>query len=63
MTTSCNKFYLVEGWEDCYDVVYFGAFDVSMADFYSWNPSLGGYQCPGIQAGSYVCVGVLDGSS
>lgn len=55
-TGQCQHWYQSEG-QSCSDIVaMFGAF--SLADFISWNPSVGGESCGGIVDGAWYCVGV-----
>lgn len=56
MSTNCNRFYLVQSGDGCYDI----ASDESIAldDLYSWNPALNG-DCTGLFPNYYLCVGVM----
>ncbi|KAL4866903.1 hypothetical protein BDV12DRAFT_198756 [Aspergillus spectabilis] len=57
---SCNKFYLVAAGDTCYDIAV--EYGVELQQFYEWNPAVGN-SCSGLQAGYYVCVGVLGQST
>ncbi|KAL5337117.1 hypothetical protein BJX70DRAFT_389455 [Aspergillus crustosus] len=54
---TCNSFYFVEEGDYCEEIVSsFGNF--TLDQFYSWNPAVQN-DCSGLQAGYYVCVGVV----
>ncbi|KAF7184584.1 hypothetical protein CNMCM7691_005768 [Aspergillus felis] len=56
MTTSCNKFYLVQPNDSCYGIA--ATSNIALPDFYSWNPALNG-DCSGLYPDYYVCVGLV----
>ncbi|RDW84131.1 uncharacterized protein DSM5745_04457 [Aspergillus mulundensis] len=56
MTSSCGTFYDVQAGDGCWDIA--NRYGVALADFYSWNPAVGD-NCGGLQAGVYVCVGLV----
>lgn len=57
MTTSCNKFHLVQNGDSCAAIQ--STYGVgSFADLFSWNPALGN-DCQFLLPGNYICVGVL----
>lgn len=60
MTSNCDKFYLVQPDDGCYDLA--AANDIALSDFYSWNPALNG-DCSGLYPNYYVCVGVFSSTS
>lgn len=60
MTSNCDKFYLVKTDDGCYYLA--AAKDISLSDFYSWNPALNG-DCSGLYPNYYVCVGVFSSTS
>ncbi|KAL8758634.1 MAG: hypothetical protein Q9184_003869 [Pyrenodesmia sp. 2 TL-2023] len=56
LVTTCSTFYKVVDGDYCEKIVSsYGTF--SLADFYTWNPSLG-TNCGSLFVGYYVCVGV-----
>jgi LysM repeat protein len=59
MTTNCNKFYLVQPNDSCYDIA--ATSNIALPDFYSWNPALNG-DCSGLYPDYYVCVGLVSSS-
>ncbi|KAL5087856.1 hypothetical protein Trisim1_007507 [Trichoderma cf. simile WF8] len=56
MTTSCNKFYLVQSGDSC--AVIATTYNVPLATFYSWNPAVGS-SCATLDVGYYVCVDAI----
>ncbi|KAK1241792.1 hypothetical protein MKX07_007615 [Trichoderma sp. CBMAI-0711] len=56
MTTSCNKFYLVQSGDSCAAIA--TKYNVPLATFYSWNPAVGS-SCATLDLGYYVCVGAI----
>jgi LysM repeat protein len=60
MTSSCNTFYLVQSGDECGTIA--SIHGVSLANFYLWNPAVGN-SCAGLQAGEYVCVNVIGGTT
>ncbi|KAM0470185.1 hypothetical protein ACHAPX_010071 [Trichoderma viride] len=57
MTTSCNKFYLVQSGDSC--AVIATTYNVPLATFCSWNPAVGS-SCATLDVGYYVCVDAID---
>ncbi|KAK9769569.1 putative LysM domain-containing protein [Seiridium cardinale] len=55
MTSNCDQFYLVQARDGCWAISQ--AYDISLDDFYSWNPTVGS-DCQFLQADEYVCVGL-----
>ncbi|PIA99826.1 hypothetical protein CB0940_02390 [Cercospora beticola] len=54
---TCQQYYFVQQGDFCQAIVdQYGTF--SLSQFYSWNPAVGN-TCGGLQAGYYVCVGVI----
>lgn len=56
MTSSCDVFTVVQSDTTCDDIV--SEYDISLADFYAWNPAVGD-ECTDLDTGFYVCVGIL----
>jgi hypothetical protein len=56
MTSDCDLFHLVVSGDGCYAIA--TAADISLADFYTWNPAVGS-TCATLYLGYYVCIGVL----
>ncbi|PYH98159.1 hypothetical protein BO71DRAFT_282154, partial [Aspergillus ellipticus CBS 707.79] len=54
MVSGCERFYLVEEGNDCYDIALEA--NIAESDFYAWNPAVG-TDCSGLEAGEYVCLG------
>ncbi|KAJ5660691.1 carbohydrate-binding module family 50 protein [Penicillium longicatenatum] len=54
MVSGCERFYLVESGNDCYDIALEA--NIAVTDLYTWNPALG-TDCSGLEAGEYVCLG------
>ncbi|KAK3303763.1 uncharacterized protein B0T15DRAFT_283482 [Chaetomium strumarium] len=57
MVDYCKKFTKVNPGDTC-DIISFFNGPISTADFIKWNPGVGGQECRGLQAGTYVCIGV-----
>ncbi len=55
MVSGCERFYLVEANDGCYDI----ATDAGIAldDFYTWNPAVKN-DCSLLLSGFYVCIGL-----
>ncbi|KAL4734491.1 hypothetical protein BDV11DRAFT_212743 [Aspergillus similis] len=53
---NCNEYYFVEKGDICAAIL--SQYDISMAEFYSWNPTVGS-DCSTMEYGYYVCVGVF----
>ncbi|OAL43397.1 LysM domain protein [Pyrenochaeta sp. DS3sAY3a] len=60
MTANCNKFYFVVAGDGCYDIA--AGNSISLDDFYAWNPAVGN-TCAALWTKTYVCVGILGGST
>ncbi|KAM0511472.1 hypothetical protein ACHAPE_009826 [Trichoderma viride] len=56
MTTSCNKFDLVQSGDSCAAIA--SKYSIPLATFYSWNPAVGS-SCSTLDLGYYVCVGAI----
>ncbi|KAI1281721.1 carbohydrate-binding module family 50 protein [Xylaria sp. FL0933] len=56
MVSDCNDFYFVKSGDTCDNIA--ADEGISSADFYAWNPAVGGNTCKSLQAGTYACVGV-----
>lgn len=52
---NCTKYHVVVEGDGCYDISV--AYDISLSDFYSWNPDIG-TDCYNLWLGYGVCVGV-----
>lgn len=59
MISDCDEFYLVQSGDSCSVVA--ADFDISLTDFYAWNPAVGD-SCAGLELGVFVCIG-LQGSA
>ncbi|KAJ4424542.1 hypothetical protein N0V82_000866 [Gnomoniopsis sp. IMI 355080] len=59
MVSDCDEFYLVQSGDSCSVVA--SDFDISLMDFYTWNPAVGD-TCAGLELGVFVCIG-LQGSA
>ncbi|KAH8891699.1 hypothetical protein GQ53DRAFT_720373 [Thozetella sp. PMI_491] len=57
MTESCSAFYLTKKGDTCGGIA--TSHGISLQDFISWNPGVGGASCPTLWADAYVCVNVL----
>ncbi|CUS15663.1 unnamed protein product, partial [Tuber aestivum] len=55
ISPNCNKWYFVVSGDTCAAIA--TANGIKLADFYSWNPSVGS-TCGSLWLGYYVCVGV-----
>ncbi|KAL4733439.1 hypothetical protein BDV11DRAFT_175699 [Aspergillus similis] len=60
MVSDCDTFYLVVSGDSCAAIA--ASYDISLADFYAWNPAVGD-TCSSLWVDDYVCVGVVDGAS
>lgn len=58
MTENCNKFHKVVSGDQCGVIASDNG--VSIEDFYSWNPAVGG-ECRTLIVGYHVCVGIIGG--
>ncbi|KAJ5809559.1 uncharacterized protein N7503_001777 [Penicillium pulvis] len=56
MVSTCDLFHLVVSGDTC--AVIAKNEDISLTDFYSWNPAVGS-SCAYLDLGDYVCVGVI----
>ncbi|KAJ6013997.1 hypothetical protein N7540_008588 [Penicillium herquei] len=54
MVSGCERFYLVESGNDCYDIALEA--NIALTDLHTWNPALGS-DCSSLEAGDYVCLG------
>lgn len=59
MVSDCDDFYLVQSGDTCSVIA--ADFDISLTDFYAWNPAVGN-TCAGLELGVFVCIG-LQGSA
>lgn len=57
MVDNCNDFYKVVSGDNCQGVS--SKKHISLDDFLTWNPQVGGRSCSGLWAGAYVCVSVI----
>ncbi len=55
MTKGCIKFHKVVTGDDCTKIATAG--NVTLSDFYKWNPGVGVNTCTTLWIGAYVCVG------
>ncbi|PYH91868.1 LysM domain protein [Aspergillus ellipticus CBS 707.79] len=55
LVANCDNYYYVEKGDSCSAIL--TEFDITMADFYAWNPAVGS-NCNTMQYGYYVCVGI-----
>ncbi|PYI34514.1 LysM domain protein [Aspergillus indologenus CBS 114.80] len=55
LTSKCDDYYYVNEGDDC--TAGLEEFDITMAEFYAWNPAVGS-DCNTMEYGYYVCVGV-----
>jgi hypothetical protein len=60
MVNNCSKFHYIASGTVCSQVTSYNK--ISLADFVKWNPTVKS-DCTGMQAGVYVCVGVLGGTT
>ena len=56
MIGSCNKFYLVQSGDTCYDIAANNS--ISLTTFYDWNPAVD-TSCAHLDIGDYVCIGII----
>ena len=52
MEAGCERFYLVDSGDDCYDITLDTG--IALSDFYTMNPAIGS-SCSILEAGYYVC--------
>lgn len=57
MVSNCDDFYFVSENENCQTIV--DKKGITMAQFLTWNPDVGGTGCPGMWAKAYVCVSII----
>jgi hypothetical protein len=57
MVGNCRKFTYVKPGDTCNNIAFFNG-PISTEDFVKWNTGVGGIDCRGLQAHTYVCVGV-----
>ncbi|KAJ9211201.1 hypothetical protein DTO166G4_7227 [Paecilomyces variotii] len=55
LTSNCDDYYYVNEGDACTAIL--EEFDITMAEFYAWNPAVGS-DCNTMEYGYYVCVGV-----
>lgn len=53
----CDAFYEVQDGDLCEPIA--KKFGISPAQFFKWNPNVGGTQCTGLWLNTYVCVSVI----
>ncbi|KAK6222736.1 hypothetical protein LQW54_000917 [Pestalotiopsis sp. IQ-011] len=56
MVSNCDGFYDVFAGDGCWAIA--NSYIIDLDDVYAWNPAVG-TDCSGLEAGVYVCVGVL----
>ncbi|KAK3905566.1 hypothetical protein C8A05DRAFT_12620, partial [Staphylotrichum tortipilum] len=61
MVTNCNKFTKVNPGDTCNTIAFFNG-PIRTENFVVWSAGVGGMECKGLQAGTYVCVGVIEPS-
>ncbi len=54
---NCSAFYFTRKGDTCVDVS--ASHGISVQDFVSWNPGVGGVACHTLWADTYVCVNIL----
>jgi len=54
---NCDAFYKVQKGDLCEPIA--KKFGISPADFYEWNPAVGGRDCTGLWLDTYVCVSII----
>ena len=54
MVSGCERFYLVQSNDNCYDIALEA--NIALTDFYTWNPAVG-TNCSDLKSGEYVCLG------
>ncbi|KAK4155343.1 hypothetical protein C8A00DRAFT_13653 [Chaetomidium leptoderma] len=62
MVSNCNKFTYVNPGDTCDNLAFFNG-PIATEDFVLWNTGVGGRECRGLQAHTYVCVGVIGGGT
>jgi hypothetical protein len=60
MVTNCNKFATIGPTTTCQGILDWNK--ITLADFFKWNPGVK-RDYTGMQANTYACIGVIDGSS
>lgn len=55
MASGCTVFYEAQSGDGCYDIA--AEYDISLDDFYAWNPAVGD-DCLGLWPDYYYCVGM-----
>ncbi|KAJ5710539.1 LysM domain protein [Penicillium malachiteum] len=55
IVSTCDDYYYVNEGDSCSEIL--EDYDITLAEFYSWNPSVGS-TCSGMAYGYYVCVGI-----
>lgn len=54
---NCDAFYKVKSGDLCEPIA--KSHGISPAQFYSWNPNVGGKDCTGLWLDTYVCVSIV----
>jgi hypothetical protein len=62
MASNCNKFTKVNPGDTC-DAISSLNGPITIEDFVVWNTGVGGRDCRTLQAGTYVCVGLIPGGT
>ncbi|KAL1954011.1 hypothetical protein VTO42DRAFT_1832 [Malbranchea cinnamomea] len=57
MVDNCDEFYFVQEGDGCQSIA--DKNGISLEEFYTWNPEVGGEACTGLWLGVYVCVSVI----
>jgi hypothetical protein len=57
MVGNCRKFTYVKPGDTCNNIAFFNG-PISTENFVKWNTGVGGIECRGLQAHTYICVGV-----
>ena len=60
MINQCSTFYLTKRGDTCDGIS--AANGISLQDFVSWNPGVGGTSCATLWADTYVCVNLIGGA-
>jgi hypothetical protein len=62
MASNCNKFTKVNAGDTCNNISFFNG-PIATEDFVLWNTGVGGRDCRSLQAGTYVCIGLIPGGT
>ncbi|KAF4465975.1 domain-containing [Fusarium albosuccineum] len=57
MVDNCNRFHMVTSGQNC--AVITSQYGITIAQFITWNPQIGGSACTGLWLDAYVCIGVI----